>query len=87
MKTLLLLEDNAERIAAFESLLPELGDDWQIRVWRDAPTMLSECEDSFSETHLISLDHDLYQFFKLIGTNPCDESRRMRYRWHGTPKS
>jgi ADP-ribosylglycohydrolase len=59
MKTLLLLEDNSERIAAFESLLPELGDDWRIRVWRDAPTMLSECEDSFSETHLISLDHDL----------------------------
>ena len=59
MKTLLLLEDNAERIAAFESVLIELGGDWQMRVWRDAPRMLVECADCFSETHLISLDHDL----------------------------
>jgi ADP-ribosylglycohydrolase len=59
MKTLLLLEDNAERIAAFEAILKELGDDWRLRVWRDAPTMLAECETFFEETHLISLDHDL----------------------------
>lgn len=59
MKTLLLLEDNSERIAAFEAVLAELGNDWQMRVWRDAPTMLAECEDYFAETHLISLDHDL----------------------------
>jgi ADP-ribosylglycohydrolase len=59
MKTLLLLEDDADRIAAFEAVLPELGSDWQMRVWRDAPTMLAECADYFSETHLISLDHDL----------------------------
>ncbi len=59
MKLLLLLEDNAERIAAFESVLPELGADWNMKVWRDAPTMLSECEDFFADTHLISLDHDL----------------------------
>lgn len=59
MKTLLLLEDNAERIAAFEAVVRELGDDWQMRVWRDAPTMIAECEDFFADTHLISLDHDL----------------------------
>lgn len=59
MKTLLLLEDNAERIAAFENVLPELGKDWQMVVWRDAPTMLAECADYFADTHLISLDHDL----------------------------
>jgi len=59
MKTLLLLEDNAERIAAFEAIIPELGEDWQLRVWRDAPTMIAECEDCFADTHLISLDHDL----------------------------
>lgn len=59
MKTLLLLEDNDERIAAFESALPELGPDWQMRVWRNAPTMMEECADCFSETHLIALDHDL----------------------------
>jgi len=59
MKTLLLLEDNDERIAAFQAILPALGNDWQIRVWRDAPTMLTECTDYFPETCLISLDHDL----------------------------
>jgi ADP-ribosylglycohydrolase len=59
LKTLLLLEDNAERIAAFEALLPELGNDWRMRVWRDAPTMMAECVDCLPETHLISLDHDL----------------------------
>ena len=59
MKTLLLLEDNAERIAAFEAVLPELGSDWQMQVWRDTPTMLAECQDYFAGTHLISLDHDL----------------------------
>jgi ADP-ribosylglycohydrolase len=59
MKLLLLLEDNAERITAFEEVLPELGSDWKMKVWRDAPTMLAECEDYFADTHLISLDHDL----------------------------
>lgn len=59
MKVLLLLEDNAERIAAFEKVVSELGPDWKVRVWRDAPTMLAECEQCFAEAHLISLDHDL----------------------------
>ena len=59
MKTLLLLEDNDERIVAFEAAFRELGKDWQMRVWRDAPTMLAECEDCFDTVHLISLDHDL----------------------------
>jgi ADP-ribosylglycohydrolase len=59
VKTLLLLEDNNERIAEFEAIISELGDDWGLHVWRDAPTMLAECEDFFENTHLISLDHDL----------------------------
>lgn len=59
MKTLLLLEDNAERIVEFEEAVRQLGTDWQIRIWRDAGAMLTEWEDSFAETHLISLDHDL----------------------------
>ena len=59
MKTLLLLEDNDERIAAFEAVVCKLGNDWKMRVWRDAHTMIAECEDYFDDTHLISLDHDL----------------------------
>ena len=43
MKTILLLEDNDERIAGFKSAVRELGEDWQVRVWRDAPTMIAEC--------------------------------------------
>jgi ADP-ribosylglycohydrolase len=59
VKTLLLLEDNSERIAAFEAIFQQLGQEWQMRVWQDAPTMLVECEEFFNDTHLISLDHDL----------------------------
>jgi ADP-ribosylglycohydrolase len=59
VKTLLLLEDNDERISAFESIVRELGEEWQMRVWHDAPTMLAECEELFDTTHLVSLDHDL----------------------------
>lgn len=59
MKTLLLLEDNAERIEGFGSVVLELGSDWRMKVWRDAPTMLAECQNYFVDTHLISLDHDL----------------------------
>jgi hypothetical protein len=44
MKTLLLLEDNAERIAGFEAVIKELGRDWRVQVWRDAPAMLLGCD-------------------------------------------
>jgi ADP-ribosylglycohydrolase len=59
MPTLLLLEDNAERIAGFEAAVKELGADWKLEIWRDAPTMLRECDSFFEHTALISLDHDL----------------------------
>jgi hypothetical protein len=42
MKTILLLEDNDDRIAGFKSVVHEFGGDWQVRVWRDALTMLAE---------------------------------------------
>ncbi|MGA3141961.1 MAG: ADP-ribosylglycohydrolase family protein [Verrucomicrobiota bacterium] len=59
MKTILLLEDNDERIAGFKSAVRELGEDWQLHIWHDAPTMIAECENCFDDVHLISLDHDL----------------------------
>ena len=49
VKTILLLEDNDERVAGFKSAVPELGGEWQVRIWRDAPTMLAECEDCLDE--------------------------------------
>jgi|ERR1043166_2501933 ADP-ribosylglycohydrolase len=62
MKQVLLLEDNAERTEAFRSAINQLGSDYEIRIWKDAPAMLAECVDCFDQTILISLDHDL---------NPC----------------
>ncbi|MDB6015804.1 MAG: ADP-ribosylglycohydrolase [Pedosphaera sp.] len=58
-KNLLLLEDNAERIAAFRAAVSALGEDWVLKVWYDAPTMLAECEDCLEHAALITLDHDL----------------------------
>ena len=59
MKTILILEDNDERIAAFEKTVAALGDGFELKVWRDAPSMIAECEAFFPTTALISLDHDL----------------------------
>src|SRR5438105_9388021 len=59
MKTILLLEDNDERIAAFKKTIAALGDGFDLKVWRDAPTMIAECDQFFGSTALISLDHDL----------------------------
>src|SRR5258708_7302696 len=59
MNKLLLLEDNTERITAFRAALAELGGNWTMQLWHDAPTMLAECENCFEGVTLISLDHDL----------------------------
>lgn len=59
MKTILMLEDNDERIAAFQKAVASLGTGFDLKVWRDAPTMIAECEPYFPQTVLISLDHDL----------------------------
>src|SRR5947209_13261058 len=59
MKTILLLEDNDERIAAFQKTIAALGDGFDLKLWRDAPTMIAECDQFFPLAVLISLDHDL----------------------------
>src|ERR1041384_7249542 len=58
-QTILILEDNDERIAAFQKTVALLGDGFEVKVWRDAPSMIAECEAFFPTTALISLDHDL----------------------------
>ena len=55
----MILEDNDDRIRAFESAVSSLGVDFTLRLWRDAPTMIAECGDCIGEACLISLDHDL----------------------------
>jgi ADP-ribosylglycohydrolase len=59
MKTILVLEDNDERIAAFKNAVQALGEDFELRLWHDAPTMIKECEAYFPTAALVSLDHDL----------------------------
>jgi ADP-ribosylglycohydrolase len=58
-KTILILEDNEERIVAFQAAVKALGPEYQLKVWRDAPTMIAGCEEFFPNTVLVSLDHDL----------------------------
>lgn len=59
MKTILLLEDNDDRIAAFEKTVAALGEGFGVKIWRDAPSMIAECEAFFPSAVLIGLDHDL----------------------------
>lgn len=59
MKTILILEDNEDRIVGFERAVAGLGDGFELKIWRDAPSMIAECEQHFPSTALISLDHDL----------------------------
>ena len=59
MRTILILEDKDERIAAFQKRVAALRDSSEVKVWRDAPSMIAECEALFPSAALISLDHDL----------------------------
>lgn len=59
MKTILILEDNDERIADFTKAVEHLGNGYELKLWRDAHSMRAECEAFFNSVALISLDHDL----------------------------
>ncbi len=59
MKNILILEDYDERIVAFRKSVAALGDDCELKVWRDAPSMIADCEAFFPTGALILLDHDL----------------------------
>jgi len=56
---LLLLEDNAERLARFAAVLRTIDASLPIRVWRDARAMIREAGPLLAASRLISLDHDL----------------------------
>src|SRR5258706_7963290 len=59
MKTILILEDNDERIAGFQRIVASLGSGFELKIWTSAHDMCRECERYFSNAALISLDHDL----------------------------
>ena len=58
-RTILMLEDDEDRVRGFQSAVASLGQDVGVRIWRDAPTMIAEAPVCFAEACLISLDHDL----------------------------
>ncbi|MCS7338514.1 MAG: ADP-ribosylglycohydrolase family protein [Verrucomicrobiae bacterium] len=58
-QTIILLEDDADRVREFESAVAELGQAYRLRVWRDAHRLIAECHEVLADTALISLDHDL----------------------------
>ncbi len=59
MKTILILEDNDERIAGFQKTVTELNGGFELKIWRDAHSMIAECAEFFPSAALICLDHDL----------------------------
>ena len=59
MQKILILEDNDERVIDFEKTVAGLGGDFDLQVWRDAPSMIAECARFFPSMALICLDHDL----------------------------
>ena len=58
-RTILILEDDDDRVRGFQSAVASLGWEFGVRIWRDAPTMIAECPACFAKACLISLDHDL----------------------------
>src|SRR5262245_49067530 len=58
-RTILILEDNDDRIAAFKRVRSTLDPELKLKIWRDAPSMCAECAEFFANACLISLDHDL----------------------------
>jgi hypothetical protein len=56
---LLMLEDNAERLERFASVLSAIDPALPLRVWTDAHAMIREAGPLLSSAVLLSLDHDL----------------------------
>lgn len=57
--TVMILDDNKERVRAFEAAVGFLSPGLKVCVWHDAPSMKSQCRDLLADACLISLDHDL----------------------------
>jgi hypothetical protein len=57
--TILILEDDEDRLRGFQSAVASLRQKVRVKVWRDAPAMVAESPAFFADTCLISLDHDL----------------------------
>lgn len=60
-RLLLILDDDRTRLRGFDDIVPRLGEEWVMRFWRDAPSMIAELDPLLGDAQLISLDHDLYK--------------------------
>ena len=58
-RTILILEDDDDRLTGFQRAVASLGGDFVVRIWRHAPTMIADCPACFAKARMISLDHDL----------------------------
>ncbi len=56
---LLMLEDDAERIQRFGTVLQRIAPGLEVRLWRNAWRMIEEMGPFLASALLISLDHDL----------------------------
>lgn len=61
MGTLLILDDDAERMQAFPEAIERLALDVDVHKWWNAPRMIAEFDQYLRTAELISLDHDLYK--------------------------
>ena len=57
--TILILEDDEDRVRGFRSAVAFLGRKFRVRIWHNAGTMIVESPGCFAQACLISLDHDL----------------------------
>jgi hypothetical protein len=55
VRLLLVPDDDRARLRGFEEIASRLGDDWIVKGWRDAPTMLAEIDRYLDAAGLISL--------------------------------
>jgi hypothetical protein len=58
-KNVLILEDDEERTSLFKAAVAGLGNEFELHLWPDAPSMIAECLSLLPDCCLISLDHDL----------------------------
>src|ERR1017187_5959577 len=54
--TILMLEDDADRLSGFTAAVGKLGPSYRLVAWRDANRMIAECPEFLADAALSSLD-------------------------------
>jgi len=69
---ILLLEDDADRLTRFRTVVPRIDACLELQHWSDARAMIREIERYLPQARLVSLDHDLEPGEESAGTDPGD---------------